>query len=337
MAIEKIDINNEENRIYLVENQKNRLDGNIQENKKVFDNFSTKVIVPKFNSLVDTLIKENGAKNVGIDFKETKNIEDAIKKIDYRLDNEIKNNLIEELNKKETKENILKISKNYFKEEIKPEIESVQEKIKLLNTDFNTFTENINSTTSNLESKNNEFKTQINELLNNEISKINKNLINTIYPIGSIYLTIKNDNPNNLFLNTEWKEIAMGRMLMGGGNGQTGGSNSIRLTEGHLPRHRHEFHTGYDGKTAYIECRSPYGGESGEMFDNEHCITGNLITQRKTLRAVGAGWGAGEREGFGFTLNTKHMHYGETDMTGSNEWINITNEYFKVRIWERIK
>jgi len=49
-------------------------------------------------------------------------------------------------------------------------------------------------------------------------------VINHIYPIGSIYLTVSNDNPATLLGLGTWQKVASGRVLQGADNDHTAGT-----------------------------------------------------------------------------------------------------------------
>lgn len=49
-------------------------------------------------------------------------------------------------------------------------------------------------------------------------------VINRIYPIGSIYLTVSNDNPATLLGLGTWQKVASGRVLQGSDNDHTAGT-----------------------------------------------------------------------------------------------------------------
>lgn len=72
------------------------------------------------------------------------------------------------------------------------------------------------------------------------VQKIN-NLIDLIYPIGSIYMSINSTNPSELFGGT-WVAI-QDRFLIGAGNtynnGATGGEANHTLTANEMPSHSH--------------------------------------------------------------------------------------------------
>ena len=66
-------------------------------------------------------------------------------------------------------------------------------------------------------------------------------LLNRIYPVGSIYMSVNNANPGTLFGGT-WERI-QGKFLLGASSGHTagstGGAESVTLTQAQLPAHTH--------------------------------------------------------------------------------------------------
>ena len=79
-------------------------------------------------------------------------------------------------------------------------------------------------------------------------------LLNKIYPVGSVYITYNNNNPGN-FLGGTWEQFGQGRTLIGQGTGNdgstsmsftannTGGEYSHTLTTDEMPSHNHTFGT----------------------------------------------------------------------------------------------
>lgn len=96
------------------------------------------------------------------------------------------------------------------------------------------------------------------------LSQLDKVSFNTIYPVGSIYMSVNPTNPNILFGVGTWQQIT-GRFLYCSDNSkQTGGSNTINLSHTHttgghaltvdeMPRHRHS------EDTSAIRWSSPNG------------------------------------------------------------------------------
>lgn len=75
-----------------------------------------------------------------------------------------------------------------------------------------------------------------------DAKSIGLDLINAIYPVGSIYLTMAEIEPADLFPGTEWEKVE-GKFLLGAsedyGVGSTGGEAEHTLTEQEMPSHTH--------------------------------------------------------------------------------------------------
>ena len=76
-------------------------------------------------------------------------------------------------------------------------------------------------------------------------------LVNKMFPVGAIYITVGNTNPGT-FLGGTWTQIAQGRTLIGVGTlggdtyaaGDTGGSSRVALIISEIPSHNHGGATG---------------------------------------------------------------------------------------------
>lgn len=70
--------------------------------------------------------------------------------------------------------------------------------------------------------------------------------VDLLYPVGSIYLSIKSKNPSEIFGGV-WKRIANGRTLVGVDENDTdfsssekiGGEKTHKLTVAEMPKHNH--------------------------------------------------------------------------------------------------
>lgn len=82
-----------------------------------------------------------------------------------------------------------------------------------------------------------------------DLNLYRKVLLDTIYPIGSIYISADATDPGILF-GGEWVWLK-GRFLLGAGgsysNGQTGGEATHKLSIEEMPRHVHPFSIENDG------------------------------------------------------------------------------------------
>ncbi len=97
------------------------------------------------------------------------------------------------------------------------------------------------------------------------VIKLGNGLLNAIYPVGSIYLSVVATNPSQLFGGT-WEQIK-DRFLLACGdiysNGSTGGEAEHTLTVDELPTHTHAY--GYSIKTYY-----GYGSTGVNRIENDH-------------------------------------------------------------------
>lgn len=79
-------------------------------------------------------------------------------------------------------------------------------------------------------------------------------LLNLMYPVGSIYLSVNNTNPQTLFGGT-WVQLK-DRFLLGAGstytNGATGGEATHKLTVSEMPSHMHDWN-GYTGMSSAVD------------------------------------------------------------------------------------
>lgn len=69
-------------------------------------------------------------------------------------------------------------------------------------------------------------------------------IVNAIYPVGSIYISTAAADPSTLFTGTQWEAI-QDRFLLADGTvytaGATGGTPAVTLTTAQIPAHKHNF------------------------------------------------------------------------------------------------
>lgn len=73
-------------------------------------------------------------------------------------------------------------------------------------------------------------KEELTSLINTTINTTIDNTINSIYPIGSVYISLTETNPGT-YLKGIWEQFGQGRTLIGVGTGDDG-SNTMNFTEG---------------------------------------------------------------------------------------------------------
>ena len=87
-------------------------------------------------------------------------------------------------------------------------------------------------------------------IFNENMTKI-ENWINNLdnrYPVGSIYISVSEENPSNLLGGGVWEEFAAGRLLIGVDTAQQPisaseklyGSSTVTLIADNLPEHTHD-------------------------------------------------------------------------------------------------
>ncbi len=102
-----------------------------------------------------------------------------------------------------------------------------------------------------------------------------KTLLDLTYPIGSIYMSIKNTNPSSLFGGT-WVAWGTGRVPVGIDTSQTefktvektGGAKTHKLTINEMPKHNHEFtynNSNTCGFTSYAHGTNGYGEQKSDQ------------------------------------------------------------------------
>lgn len=154
-----------------------------------------------------------------------------------------------------------------------------------------------------------------------------------IYPIGSIYLTVGDGDPNKLFLGTTWEEIAEGRALISGGSnytvGKEYGANEKTLTKDNLPAVTVPIHTTSSGNHQHPA--SDFLDEIG--FD---VTNGGGGDSEQTRMAYGDNrpWNNYKRRALTGYAGS-HTHGGTTENLGSGAAFNVMQLSLAVHIWKR--
>jgi microcystin-dependent protein len=143
---------------------------------------------------------------------------------------------------------------------------------------------------------------QINAL---QAASATANLVNTLYPVGSIYLSAVATNPGTTLGHGTWSQIAQGRFLAGVGTGtdslsatremeagNTGGTYNHTLTVAQLPAHSHELFVRNDtGSSNNIEGFSHSAGNiaiAGEADGTKGYVSANSAST-KLAKDTGSG------------------------------------------------
>ena len=76
---------------------------------------------------------------------------------------------------------------------------------------------------------------------------LGSSLVNLIYPVGAVYISVSSTNPESIWAGTSWSAFGAGRTLVGINSGdsdfdvseETGGAKTHTLTTAQLPSHNH--------------------------------------------------------------------------------------------------
>lgn len=160
-------------------------------------------------------------------------------------------------------------------------------------------------------------------------------IANLIYPVGSVYISVNETSPANLFGGT-WEQIS-GRFLLASGDGYssgaTGGEASHTLTASEMPSHTHSGTTasagahshGY-GSGKYIHLTTD-GDTAADTYGGNASGSGYKIPRSKSSKSYSHG------------SNTEsggaHSHSFTTGSAGSGSAHNNMPPYLVVNVWKR--
>ena len=153
---------------------------------------------------------------------------------------------------------------------------------------------------------------------NSIVNNVN-NIVDMIYPIGSIYMSVNSTSPQILFGGT-WEQIK-DRFLLSSGdtytNASTGGSATVTLTENEIPTHNHN-------------SKSLTGSTRIQQYNGSASSTTGIISQKNNNYNLGQVNGSN----FGsttLTVNATHTH----DNIGGGQAHNNMPPYLTVYMWKR--
>ena len=169
------------------------------------------------------------------------------------------------------------------------------------------------------------------------------------YPVGSIYMSVVETNPAELFGGT-WEAIAPGRVLIGAGEynsnisytaGAKGGVTSRTLTSSNIPKHTHTVEIKQTAAThnhrngVYDE--GPAG--NGPLSSNYGAIKMYPTATQHVMAADGSAYGTNTQLYMGYTSETSAVHTHEVTVgyygTKNPTEISVMQPYLVVYMWKR--
>jgi microcystin-dependent protein len=129
--------------------------------------------------------------------------------------------------------------------------------------------------------------------------------INIIYPVGSIYLSVRSVNPENYLPGTTWVAWGQGRTILGMGtsdsdpNGDAtyptveakGGSRTHKLTTTEMPSHSHDI-TDSGHSHPFSAYQLNVGGENGASGSNCRTVTKSTSSSTTGISIKNTGSGS---------------------------------------------
>lgn len=153
-------------------------------------------------------------------------------------------------------------------------------------------------------------------------------ILQSLYPVGSIYLSVNSTNPGTIFGGT-WSQLK-DRFLLGAGstysNGATGGASAVTLTTSQIPAHTHTF----TGSSATTSSAGSHTHKIGRDIDGGSGSSRYTVHSEGTSGADGTS-STGSAGAHTHTLTAK----GTNASTGGGGSHNNMPPYLVVYMWKR--
>ena len=169
-----------------------------------------------------------------------------------------------------------------------------------------------------------------------------QSMLEEMYPVGSIYFSVKNENPSSKFGGT-WVAWGSGRVPVGVNSSdgnfnsveKTGGASTVTLTTAQIPKHTHRV----SGSTNETGRHSHY--EHDSLWANQPATTGSAAQHQ--VPCSGGVWftcrtqGGGMRAELSTNLDGLHSHTFSCTSGSSGSGSSHTNlqPYITCYMWKR--
>ena len=174
-------------------------------------------------------------------------------------------------------------------------------------------------------------------------------MVNLIYPVGSIYLSVNNVNPGTFLTGTTWEAYgAADTYLRLGGTG-TGGSNTTKLTAAQIPslttgnqsaNHTHSGTTAANNRGHTHTGRQGYVLGNGAISVSGEAISGNndkYTSGAQNYNAMPPFTTGGESQNHTHTITTGNNSANHTHTYTNNAQTDVAIEpkYIQTYAWKR--
>ena len=172
-----------------------------------------------------------------------------------------------------------------------------------------------------------------------------QSMLGEMYPVGSIYFSVKNENPSSKFGGT-WVAWGSGRVPVGVNSSdgnfnsveKTGGASTVTLTTAQIPKHTHSVSGSTNSTGSHSHC------ENDNLWANKAPTTGSAA-QHQVVCSVGGFWltcrtqGGGMRAELSTDSAGTHSHSFSCTSGSSGSGSSHTNlqPYITCYMWKRTK
>jgi microcystin-dependent protein len=179
------------------------------------------------------------------------------------------------------------------------------------------------------------FECQYDARFNGKLSYRGKELVDLIYPVGSIYLSVNSVSPASLFGGT-WEPVS-GQFLLASGNGytagDTGGEAAHTLTASEMPSHQHNGTTDSGGSHSHSYGSGKYVHLTTDGDTGADTYSGNISGSGYKLPR------SKDSENYSHGSSTvsggSHTHSFTTEYAGGGAAHNNMPPYLVVNVWKR--
>lgn len=165
-------------------------------------------------------------------------------------------------------------------------------------------------------------------------SSAGSRLIDMIYPVGSIYMSVNNINPGTYLLNTTWVSWSSGRVPVGVNTAdtnfntveKTGGASTHTLSTAQIPAHTH----GSKTLTGQVNGAGEISRNVGTALFSGASGICSRVAINTWAAATSVGTSNGDRYD-AFKINATHEH----TSVGSGQAHNNLQPYITCYMWKR--